>query len=90
MIDTTNLSVEPRSSPNKHEAPSSSTTLMRSCALVGLKDVQVLAYRRRGPDVDLMVEQVIDGHFGFQRALMVASGDHWGVQADLSRPQGVL
>jgi transposase len=28
-------------------------------ALVGLKDVRVLAYVRRGPDVELMVEQVI-------------------------------
>ena len=28
-------------------------------ALVGLKDVKVLAYRRRGPDVELMIEQVI-------------------------------
>ena len=28
-------------------------------ALVGLKDVQVLAYERRGPDVELMVEQVV-------------------------------
>jgi transposase len=27
-------------------------------ALVGLKDVRVLAYERRGPDVELMVEQV--------------------------------
>jgi transposase len=27
-------------------------------ALVGLKDVQVIAYERRGPDVELMVEQV--------------------------------
>jgi len=26
---------------------------------VGLKDVQVLAYERRGPDVELMVEQVV-------------------------------
>ena len=29
-------------------------------ALVGLKDVRVLAYERRGPDVELMVEQVTD------------------------------
>jgi transposase len=29
-------------------------------ALVGLKDVRVLAYERRGPDVELMVEQVPD------------------------------
>ena len=28
-------------------------------ALVGLKDVRVLAYVRRGPDVELMIEQVI-------------------------------
>jgi transposase len=28
-------------------------------ALVGLKDVRVLAYERRGPDVELMVEQVL-------------------------------
>ena len=28
-------------------------------ALVGLKDVRVLHYERRGPDVDLMVEQVV-------------------------------
>jgi transposase len=28
-------------------------------ALVGLKDVQVLGYERRGPDVELMVEQVL-------------------------------
>jgi len=28
--------------------------------LVGLKDVRVLAYERRGPDVELMVEQVTD------------------------------
>ena len=27
-------------------------------ALVGLKDVRVLAYVRRGPDVELMIEQV--------------------------------
>ena len=27
-------------------------------ALVGLKDVRVLHYERRGPDVELMVEQV--------------------------------
>ena len=27
-------------------------------ALVGLKDVRVLAYERRGPDVELMIEQV--------------------------------
>jgi transposase len=29
-------------------------------ALVGLKDVRVLAYNRRGPDVELMIEQVLD------------------------------
>ena len=29
-------------------------------ALVGLKDVRVLAYERRGPDVALMIEQVIE------------------------------
>lgn len=29
-------------------------------ALVGLKDVRVLHYRRSGPDVELMIEQVID------------------------------
>jgi len=29
-------------------------------ALVGLKDVRVLAYVRRGPDVELRIEQVID------------------------------
>src|ERR1700739_3906639 len=29
-------------------------------ALVGLKDVQVLAYVRRGPDVELMIEQVVE------------------------------
>jgi transposase len=29
-------------------------------ALVGLKDVRVLAYIRRGPDVELMVEQVVE------------------------------
>ena len=29
-------------------------------ALVGLKDVRVLAYSRRGPDVELMIEQVLD------------------------------
>jgi transposase len=29
-------------------------------ALVGLKDVVVLQYERRGPDVELMVEQVLD------------------------------
>jgi transposase len=29
-------------------------------ALVGLKDVRVLHYRRRGPNVELMIEQVID------------------------------
>jgi len=29
-------------------------------ALVGLKDVRVLHYRRRGPDVELMIEQVTD------------------------------
>jgi transposase len=28
-------------------------------ALVGLKDVEVLAYERRGPDVELMIEQVV-------------------------------
>jgi transposase len=28
-------------------------------ALVGLKDVRVLHYRRNGPDVDLMIEQVV-------------------------------
>lgn len=28
-------------------------------ALVGLKDVRVLHYKRRGPDVELMIEQVI-------------------------------
>jgi transposase len=28
-------------------------------ALVGLKDVRVLAYARRGPDVELMIEQVV-------------------------------
>ena len=29
-------------------------------ALVGLKDVRVLAYVRRGPDVELMIEQVVE------------------------------
>ena len=29
-------------------------------ALVGLKDVRVLAYLRRGPDVELMIEQVVE------------------------------
>jgi transposase len=29
-------------------------------ALVGLKDVAVVAYERRGPDVELMIEQVVD------------------------------
>ena len=29
-------------------------------ALVGLKDVRVLAYVRRGPDVDLMIEQIVE------------------------------
>lgn len=29
-------------------------------ALVGLKDVRVLQYRRRGPEVELMIEQVFD------------------------------
>ncbi len=29
-------------------------------ALVGLKDVRVLHYKRAGPDVELMIEQVID------------------------------
>ena len=29
-------------------------------ALVGLKDVRVLQYERRGPDVELMIEQVLD------------------------------
>jgi transposase len=29
-------------------------------ALVGLKDVHVLHYERRGPDVELMIEQVLD------------------------------
>ena len=29
-------------------------------ALVGLKDVRVLHYQRRGPDVELMIEQIID------------------------------
>ena len=29
-------------------------------ALVGLKDVRVLRYARRGPDVELMIEQVVD------------------------------
>jgi len=29
-------------------------------ALVGLKDVRVVHYERRGPDVELMVEQVVD------------------------------
>lgn len=29
-------------------------------ALVGLKDVRVVQYERRGPDVDLMVEQIVD------------------------------
>ena len=28
-------------------------------ALVGLKDVRVLAYTRDGPDVELMIEQVV-------------------------------
>ncbi|MHB1907198.1 MAG: transposase family protein [Acidimicrobiales bacterium] len=28
-------------------------------ALVGLKDVRVLAYERRGPDVSLVIEQVL-------------------------------
>ncbi|HEV8528142.1 MAG TPA: hypothetical protein VGS60_11430, partial [Actinomycetes bacterium] len=29
-------------------------------ALVGLKDVRVLHYRRCGPDVELMIEQVVE------------------------------
>lgn len=29
-------------------------------ALVGLKDVRVLQYVRRGPDVELVIEQVVD------------------------------
>ncbi len=29
-------------------------------ALIGLKDVRVLHYRRRGPDVELMIEQIIE------------------------------
>ena len=29
-------------------------------ALVGLKDVRVLAYERHGPDVSLVIEQVLD------------------------------
>jgi hypothetical protein len=29
-------------------------------ALVGLKDVRVLRYARRGPEVELVVEQVVD------------------------------
>lgn len=29
-------------------------------ALVGLKDVRVVRYRRQGPDVELMIEQVVD------------------------------
>jgi transposase len=29
-------------------------------ALVGLKDVQVLAYTRNGPDVELVIEQIVD------------------------------
>ena len=29
-------------------------------ALVGLKDVRVLAYERRGPDVELVIEQVLE------------------------------
>jgi transposase len=28
-------------------------------ALVGLKDVRVLHYERRGPDVELVIEQVV-------------------------------
>jgi transposase len=30
-------------------------------ALVGLKDVRVVAYERSGPDVQLLIEQVVDG-----------------------------
>ena len=29
-------------------------------ALVGLKDVRVLAYERWGPDVELVIEQVVE------------------------------
>jgi hypothetical protein len=34
------------------------TNLDKHLALVGLKDVRVVAYERRGPDVELVVEQI--------------------------------
>ncbi len=29
-------------------------------ALVGLKDIRIVHYKREGPDIELMIEQVVD------------------------------
>lgn len=46
---------------NIKAALSSSPTVSRSSGrLVGLKDVRVLAYTRHGPEVELVIEQILD------------------------------
>jgi hypothetical protein len=60
MINTTNLSVKPDQAHQQTRSTfvaTDPTEILR--ALVGLKDVRVVLYERRGPHVELMVEQVV-------------------------------
>ena len=43
-------------------------------ALVGLKEVRVLHYRRRGSDMELMIEQVVSAHTMNAGSLAIFSG----------------